>query len=284
MTQYGAESCGDASYALSDGLRIAYVKAGSGEPLIFLNGVGSTKEIWQQQIGSLSAEFGCVALDYRGYGESEVPPAECLHLSARGPQCISREAFARDLFAVMDACEFEAAHLCGCSLGGVVALESYVQAPDRIRSLTFVDSFAHYPNGLETISERIRTLVELGMEAFASSRSAGVLGPHAPLPSIERVREQMASVPLQVYVAATQVTWTGDYRALLPQIAKPVLVMWGEHDTIVAPRALSEELAMRIPTAQPLVVVPDAGHLPNVDNPQFFNATLRAFLKHQVGA
>ncbi|MDQ6780177.1 MAG: alpha/beta hydrolase [Candidatus Eremiobacteraeota bacterium] len=263
----------------SDGLRIAYVRRGSGEPLVFLHGVGSTKEIWRTQMAALPVSFDCVALDYRGYGESEVPPPACLRLRAHGARCISRAAFARDVFAVMDACGMASAHLCGCSLGGVVALEAYAQRSRRIRSLILVDAFARHPHGLETIGDRLRTLFALGMESFAESRAAGVLKPQAALGNIAAVREQMRSIPLAVYAAATQATWTGDYGALLPQINQPVQVMWGEHDTIIAPRALSEELVAKIPTASPLVVVPDAGHVPNVDNPEFFNATLAAFVR-----
>lgn len=264
---------------ISDGLRIAYVRQGLGEPLLFLHGVGSTKAVWVAQMAALPSQFDCVALDYRGYGASEVPPAACLRLRAHGARCISRAAFARDVFAVMDACGLASAHLCGCSLGGVVALEAYAQRPSRIRSLTLVDSFARYPHGVETIGQRIGTLLELGMESFAESRAPGVLRPHAALGNIAAVREQMRSIPLAVYAAATQATWTGDYSALLPHIEQPVQVMWGEHDTIIAPCALSEELVAKIPTARPLVVVPDAGHVPNVDNPHFFNAALAAFVR-----
>lgn len=273
------------SYAVSDGLRIAYVSAGSGEPLVFLNGVGSTKEIWRYQFDALSSSFRCIAFDYRGYGDSEIPPRDCLRLEACEEKSISRAAFARDAFAVMQACGADAAHLCGCSLGGVVALECFKQARACVRTLALVDSFAQYPRGLETIGERIRTLMSLGMEAFAQSRGPGVLGPHAALPNLERVRGQMSSIPLAVYAAATQATWTGDYRELLPGIAVPTLVVWGEHDTIIAPRELSEELVANIPTAEPLIIVPDAGHLPNVDDPKFFNAALLSFLRrHSRGA
>lgn len=264
---------------ISDGLRIAYVRRGSGEPVLFLHGVGSTREVWRAQMAALPSAFDCIALDYRGYGESQVPPAACLRLRAHGARCISRAAFARDVFAVMDACGLASAHLCGCSLGGVVALEAYAQRPQRIRSLSLVDSFARYPHGLATIGERLGRLMELGIESFAQSRAPGVLKPHAALGDVAAVREQMRSIPLAVYAAATQATWTGDYTALLPHIDRPVQVVWGEHDTIIAPRVLSEELVAKIPTAKPLVVVPDAGHVPNVDNPEFFNAALAAFVR-----
>ncbi len=262
---------------MSDGLRIAYRVSGAGAPLLFLNGVGSVQAIWRKQVSSLSRRFRCITFDYRGYGESERPPASALLPGATGRQTISREALARDALAVLRAANVRSAHLCGCSLGGVLALECYRQAPQHIRSLILVDSFAHYPHGLETIAERLRIITELGIEAFADSRAPGVLKPGAALGSVAMVRQHMASIPLAVYLVATRATWTGDYRRLLPKIARPALVVWGENDTVIAPRALSDELVRRIPAAE-FVMIPNAGHLPNIDNPRRFNAVLARFV------
>lgn len=267
------------SYAASDGLRIAYSYAGTGPPIIFLHGVGSTGEIWRRQLTALSRSLRCIALDYRGYGESDVPPAAALEAKARGKQSISREAFARDVLAVLDACGLASAHVCGCSLGGVVAMECYAQASERVRSLTLVDSFAHVPGGAASVEDRIAALDALGIEAFAESRSPGVLVPGAPAEHVELVRRQMASIPLAVYKAATRATWTGDYRALLPRIEVPVMVMWGERDETIAPYERSAEITYSLREPAQVVVVPSAGHLPNVDNPEFFNQALASFLR-----
>ncbi len=269
------------SFATSDGLRIAYSHAGSGPPVLFLHGVGSTGEIWRRQMLALAPAFQCIALDYRGYGNSGVPQARSLAPGAFDPQAISRAAFARDVLAVLDACGLRSAHLCGCSLGGVVALECYAQASERIRSLTLVDTFAFYPGGAESIDERIRTLDTLGIEEFARTRAPRVLRPDASAEHIEFVRAGMASIPLEVYKAATRVTWTGDYRDLLPRIAVPVLVMWGERDDEIAPYERSAEIVYSLREPGQVTVVPHAGHLPNIDNPEFFNHALAEFVKHR---
>jgi 3-oxoadipate enol-lactonase len=273
---------GGVSFASSDGLHVAYTHAGIGPPIVFLHGVGSTAEIWRRQTLALAPQSTCIAVDYRGYGRSDVPAAASLTAAARDPQSISRAAFARDVFAVLDACELPAAHLCGCSLGGVIALECYARASERVLSLILVDTFAYYPGGEESMDERMRTLDDLGIQGFARSRAAGVLHPDASAEHIESIRAQMASIPLEVYKAATRATWTGDYRDLLPRIAAPVLVMWGDRDNTIAPYERSAEIAYSLPEPAQVTVVPHAGHLPNVDNPEFFNHAISTFI-HQSG-
>jgi pimeloyl-ACP methyl ester carboxylesterase len=266
------------AFASNDGLQIAYVESGSGPPIVFLHGVGATKRMWEPQLSMLSERFRCIAIDYRGYGESDVPPEASLAKDARDQKAISRAAYARDVIAVMDAAKIDVAHVCGCSLGGVVALETYDAKPARVKSLALVDTFAYYPDGASTIEERVATLDKLGIEEFARTRAPGVLKPDAPADLIERVRADMASIPLSVYKASTRATWTGDYRSLLPRIDVPAEVFWGECDTAIAPLALSEELAKGLPTCSGVVRVAHAGHLPNIDNAQFFNLALEAFV------
>jgi 3-oxoadipate enol-lactonase len=257
------------AFAKSGDIKIAYVDAGNGDPIVFLHGVGATKRCWALQMRALSPTFRCIALDYRGYGESDVPPLES----------ISREANARDVAAVMDAAGIDKAVLCGNSLGGVVALEFYKQTPERVKSLILVDSFAYYPGGIENMPERIKTLDDLGIEKFAETRSRALFGPDAQASLVERARADLASIPLEVYKASTRATWTGDYRALLPKIDIAAIVIWGEHDTKIAPRPLSEELARDIPACDGVSEIPGAGHIPQMENPIAFNAVVADFLK-----
>jgi len=268
----------DTKRAKSDGLNIAYLDEGSGPPIVFLHGVGATKRMWAPQLAMLSERFRCIALDYRGYGESEAPPESSLKADARDAKAISRAAYARDVVAVIDAAGIDAAHLCGCSLGGVVALETYDAKPARVKSLALVDTFAFYPGGAGSIDERIANLDRLGIAEFAKTRAPGIHKPDVPRELVEESIADMASIPLAVYKASTRATWTGDYRALLPRIGVPAEVFWGELDTSIAPHELSEELAKAIPTCSGVVRVPHAGHVSSLDNPEFFNLALEAFV------
>jgi len=268
----------EAKHTKSDGLSIAYLDEGSGPPIVFLHGVGATKKMWAPQIEMLSERFRCIALDYRGYGESEAPPDKSLAPDARDSKAISRAAYARDVIAVLDGEGIDAAHLCGCSLGCVVALETYDAKPARVKSLALVDTFAFYPGGVASIDERIGNLDKLGIKEFAKTRAPGIHNSDAKKELVKRSIAYMASIQLAVYKASTRVTWTGDYRALLPRISVPAEVFWGELDSTIAPHELSEELANGIPTCSGVVRVPHAGHVSNLDNPEFFNLALEAFI------
>ncbi|HVA38891.1 MAG TPA: alpha/beta fold hydrolase [Candidatus Dormibacteraeota bacterium] len=253
----------------ADGARCAARVAGRNEvTLLFVHGVGSTGEVWDSQLAALSRHYRCAAVELRGNGVAPLPA----RLSS-----ITCEGFARDVLAVADALGAERFHLIGCSLGGVVGLELWRTAPHRIKSLALLDSFAEYPDG-QAFADRMveAVLAARSMVAFAEERANRILPANAPAYRRTESVRQMACKNPQAYARATQAAWTSDYRALLPQITIPTLVLWGEHD-VIAPRALSEELAAGIPDSR-LVVVPDAGHLSNADAPTFVNAVLEAFV------
>jgi 3-oxoadipate enol-lactonase len=97
-----------------------------------------------------------------------------------------------------------------------------------------------------------------------------------PAERLRETLEQMGAKNLDSYLAATDATWTGDYRAALATIDVPVLVCFGEHDTI-APEPLAREIAGGIPGSR-FAVIPNAGHVANADNAQAFDDLLRPFL------
>jgi 3-oxoadipate enol-lactonase len=255
--------------ATRDGAVAGVRRAGTqGPALIFVHGVGSTAAIWDRQLEAFGDEYRCLAIELRGNGALRPDPQ---------PELITREGFATDVLAAADAAGIDNFTIVGCSLGGVVAFELWKSVPERIDAMVIVGSFARYPNA-QTYADGIAAAVrEAGsMSTFAEQRAAK-LG----LPP-ERLREtidQMASKSVPSYLASTQATWTGDYRDVLPTIAVPVLVTYGEYDAI-APAALSEEIASGIPGAQ-LQAIENAGHVANADNPEAFNNLLRVFLTTQ---
>lgn len=246
----------------------ARISGTRGAGVIFVHGVGSTAAIWDAQLADFANDFRCAAIELRGNGALTDPD----------PSLITREGFAADVLAVADTLGIESFTLVGCSLGGVVAFELWKRVPQRFDAMVIVGSFARYPDGdayARTICDALESAGD--MRAFAEARAARLgLGP-------ERYREtveQMACKSVACYRASTMATWTGDYRAMLTDVAVPVLVLHGERDAI-APAALSEEIAAGIPGAQ-LAVVENAGHVANADAPERFNDLLREFLSVAV--
>jgi 3-oxoadipate enol-lactonase len=250
-----------------DGVDSAVRYAGTDGPaLVFVHGVGSTAAIWDRQLDAFSSAYRTLAIELRGNG---VPKPES------DPRAITREGYAADVLAALDALRIERATIIGCSLGGVVAFELWEQARERIDAMVILGSFAAYPNA-RAYADGICSAVRAAgtMDVFARER-ASRLGA-MPQDRLRETLEQMASKNVASYLAATEATWTGDYRAMLATIDIPALVCAGENDTI-APPALSREIADGIAGSQ-LVLIPHAGHVANADNPQAFNELLRGFL------
>jgi pimeloyl-ACP methyl ester carboxylesterase len=110
---------------------LAYSVAGSGPPVVFIQGVGLHGAGWQPQVEELSNTYSCLFFDNAGVGQSH--PAE-VQLSI--PQ------MAEDTLRVMDAAGFESAHLVGHSMGGCIAMETALRARQRVRSLSLLCTFA----------------------------------------------------------------------------------------------------------------------------------------------
>ena len=261
-----------------DGYRVAYDTAGTGhEIVIFMHGVGSDRTTWRDQLRAVAdAGYTAAAFDYRGHGKSDVPPP------GRIAADISRAGFARDALAVLDALGGAAAkgHFVGLSLGGVVALEIYQTAPERVASLVLADSFARYPDADAGIAKRTADIDRMGVAEFARQRAAALFAPDAPNTDPARIADAIAVMARKDHAAFRQshvVTWSPDYEALLPQIGVPTLVLVGAAD-VVTPSSLSQHLADAIPGAQ-MVTLVRAGHLANVDNPKDFTDAVLGFLQ-----
>jgi pimeloyl-ACP methyl ester carboxylesterase len=107
--------------------------------IVFLHGVGSDKSVWRPQLDYFAVSRHAVALDYPGYGESDPADSEADH-----------DAFAMSILAALDVLGIESAHICGLSLGGVVAIALHHAAPDRCASLILADSSPRIPTDAES--------------------------------------------------------------------------------------------------------------------------------------
>jgi 3-oxoadipate enol-lactonase len=158
----------------------------------------------------------------------------------------------------------------------VIALELALRAPERLRSLTLADSFAWHPDADAILARARGALATLTMRAFAELRVGLLLAPDAPEKTRSQVVETMGRIDPRTYGWASVAVWTPDYRAELGQIRLPTLVLVGEHDRPTPP-ALSEALAAGIPGAR-LEMLPGAGHIANLDQPERFNQAVEEFL------
>lgn len=245
--------------------RLGYEESGSGGvPLVLLHGVGSDKSVWHPQLDHFGSQRRTVAFDYPGYGDSAF-------IERAG-----RDEYAGAILAGMGALGIERAHVCGLSLGGVVAIAMHAAAADRIASLMLADTFAVHPDGQAIHDRSVAAAAELGMRGLAEARVDALIADRTPAPVRSEVIETMSRIDPRAYVLGAQAVWLADQRERVAAIRCPTLILCGSEDRITPP-ALSEQLKDLIPHAA-LVEIAGAGHLANLEQPAIFNRVLDAFL------
>jgi 3-oxoadipate enol-lactonase len=249
--------------------RIGYIEAGGGEatPIIFLHGVGSDKSVWEPQLARFGNSRRAVAFDYPGYGESELS------------ENATRDDFATAILAAMDMLEIEKAHICGLSLGGVIAIAMHASAPERCASLIIADSFAVHPDGQAIYDRSAAASQAMTMRELAEARSGLLLGSAATPELRAEVIKTMAAIDPAAYRIGAAAVWLADQRDRARSIDVPTLVLVGEEDIITSP-SLSEELAALVPGSK-VQPIANAGHLANAEQPEAFNTAIESFLSEQ---
>ncbi len=249
--------------------RIGFDEAGIGDalPILFLHGVGSDKSVWAPQLAHFGKSRRAVAFDYPGYGESEFLDGA------------TRDDYAASILAAMDALGIDRAHVCGLSLGGVVAIALHAAAPHRCASLIIADSFAVHPDGQGIHDRSVAASRAMTMRELAEARSGVLLGSAASSELQADVIEAMATIDPVAYRIGAAAVWLADQGERAMKIDVPTLILVGDEDRITPP-ALSEELANLIPGSR-LERIAAAGHLANAEQPEAFNRAIESFLSEQ---
>lgn len=239
-------------------------RGAGGTPLLFLHGVGSDRHAWDRQLDRFGADRLTLAIDYPGYGDSAFIPGA------------TRDTFAEAALAVLDALGIARAHVCGLSLGGVVAIAMAARAPGRIASLILADTFARHPEGLAIHDRSLAGAEQLGMAGLANARADALLAQPADPAIRAEVVATMSAIDPAAYRLAAAAVWLADQTKAAAAIRQPTLILCGSEDKITPP-LLSEELKTLIPHAG-LVEIAGAGHLPNLERSAVFDRVVAAFL------
>ncbi|MEP7315102.1 MAG: alpha/beta fold hydrolase [Sphingomicrobium sp.] len=242
--------------------------SGSAVPIVFLHGVGSDKSVWHPQLAHLSISRPAIAFDYPGYGESDPRPSA------------TRDDFAAAILAAMDSMAIERAHICGLSLGGVIAIAIHAAAPARCASLILADTFAVHPDGRAIYDRSIAASRDIGMRALAEARAGALLGSAATDTMRREVVDTMSKIDPAAYACGAEAVWLADQSDRVGTIAIPTLILCGNEDSITPP-ALSDDLASAISGAT-FALIARCGHLANFEQPDTFNRLVEQFLADQA--
>lgn len=252
----------------TNGIHLYYEVQGTGTPLLFIHGLGSSTEDWEPQVREFSRSHRVLTCDLRGHGRSDKPP---------GPYSIPM--FAADVAELLQALRCVPAHIVGLSLGGCVAMQLALDFPGLARALVIVNSAPEF------VRRSFRTRVETWRRtAIVHWRGLRAMGERIgrrllPDPGQEALRaafvERFAQNDPAAYLHSLKalVGWTVTDQ--LASIRCPVLVVASEHD--YSPVAAKEEYVRRFPSAR-LVAIPGAHHAVPVECPAAFHAVVAEFL------
>ncbi|MFO7894517.1 MAG: alpha/beta fold hydrolase [Longimicrobiales bacterium] len=262
----------------------------TGGSVFFIHGFPFDGSMWEPQLAALPAGWRGLAPDLRGFGRSPIDGDGCTPSGKRMGAGIARPdepvlsmtCLADDMAALIEREADGPAVVCGLSMGGYVAFELVRRRPELVRGLILADTRATADDdeGRENRMRVAQTVRAVGARPVAQAMIPDLLTERTREEKpevVEKVRSMILGTPAETLVAALAgMAARHDRTADLATLPARTLVVVGEHDAITPPDT-ARAMTNAIPEAE-LVVIPDAGHLSNLENPAAFNAALNGFL------
>ena len=241
-------------------------------PVIFIHGFPFDKRMWENQLLELKDEYRCIAYDVRGHGDSKA-----------GEVDFSIALFAEDLIALMDALQIEKAVIVGLSMGGYIAMNAIQKYSHRFAGLVLCDTQCAADTA-EAKGKRKKTIAFIlrnGLAVYAEESLKNLFA----LASFQTKPQEVSFIHNTIlHTPATTICRTLQALAdrketckVLPQMNFPVLILVGAEDKITSPEVAQK--MQELISGSELAIIPEAGHLSNLENPIQFNLKLKDFLK-----
>jgi pimeloyl-ACP methyl ester carboxylesterase len=244
-----------------NGVNLYYEIHGTGPTILLSHGYSATSEMWREQVGPLSRHYQLILWDMRGHGQTDSPD---------DPAAYSERATVEDMAALLDVAGAGQAIVGGLSLGGYMSLAFYLAHPDRVRALLLFDTGPGFKNDEARTAwnqRALETAKAFDTDGLASLRSKSremAMSTHRSAAGLARAaRGMLAQRDAQVMKS-------------LPNIKVPAVIIVGAEDTAFL--ASADYMAAKIPNARK-IVLPQAGHASNLDQPQMFNQAVEGFLQ-----
>jgi pimeloyl-ACP methyl ester carboxylesterase len=242
------------------GIDLYYEVHGSGPVLLLTHGYSSTSQMWRGQIDVLAGKYTVVLWDMRGHGRSDYPADQSEYSEAHT---------IADMAALLDKVGAERAIVGGLSLGGYMSLAFHRLHRERVRALLIIDTGPGFKKDAAreawnaTALARADSLEREGLGVLKSASAERAFAVHRSADGLAKAARGMLT------------QHTSQVMESLPQIAVPSLIIVGADDTPFL--AAADYMAAKIAGAKK-VVIANAGHAANLDQPQAFNAALVEFL------
>ncbi len=253
---------------------INYDEAGEGSTtIVCLHGIGGDSASFEPQLTCLSSDYRIISWNMAGYGGSE------------SLETVTFPALAEKLCEFLDALNIDKAHLCGQSVGGMVAMETASLFPERVASLVLIGTTSAFGGRDDSFKEqfvaaRLKPLDEgLSIGDLAEKFVPEITGPIASAETVAAATASMAAVPESTYRDIIRCLVTFNRRTDIENFTMPTCLIAGEHDQN-APAKTMARMAEKIPNAE-YHEISGAGHLINLEAGQESNQILHAFYGKQ---
>ena len=259
-------------YQLDNGF-LTYDRNGMGIPLLFIHGYPLSRRIWKPQLEGLSDIASLISVDLRGHGASY--PFEAPY---------TMDLLADDCKRLIDDLPIKTPILvCGLSMGGYVTMALFRRYPHIFRGmiLTSTRSGSDSPEARLNRDAAINNVREHGVSFIVDNILPKMVSP-VTLSSkpnlVDTIHDIMMETSVQGVVGALQgMRDRPDSTPLLPQINCPVIIIHGADDQLI-PIHEAESMTLQIPDSR-LIAIPEAGHLPNLEQPEKYNHAIRDFIQ-----
>ena len=243
--------------------------------ITFSHALGNNLSLWDDQVAILADRFRILRYDHRGHGGSDVPP---------GPY--SFDDLMKDAIGLLDTLEIEQTHWIGLSIGGMLGYGLAQHHGERLLSLVACDARPDAPPDYAAYFQyRIDTVREGGMSAVVEPTITRWFTPEtceANLSVLDKVRAMLLSTPPAGHEGCCEALKRLAFGGGLSGIRIPTLILGGAQDKGAPPGVLGEA-ASSIPDCRH-IVIEDAGHISNLENPSAVNKALEDFLSEIQGS
>jgi 3-oxoadipate enol-lactonase len=256
---------------------LVFEDRGRGLTLLLIHGYPLNRDLWKPQLEGLSSRARVLAPDLRGHGDSQALPG-----------IYTMDLLAGDCAALLDSLKISRpVVVCGLSMGGYVSFALFRKYPERVAGLILAATRAgaDSPDGKAKRDQTANLAREKGLKPVVESMLPKMLSPktYKNQPElVQRAKEIMLKTSLEGVIGDLMgMKERPDSTPMLDKIDKPVLILHGEDDQII-PIDEIERMQAGIAHAQ-LRVLPEAGHLLNLEQPVLFNAAVSEFLDKLPG-
>lgn len=241
------------------------------QAIIFIHGFPYDHTMWDKQVEYFKNNYFCVTYDIRGLGASPV-----------GDGQYTMEKYAEDLFNIISELNLEKPIICGLSMGGYLSFRLLEINQDTFKSIIFCDTKAQSDSDEVKLvrANKIKQINEEGLDSFIDEFVPICFSEEYKSNYTEKFNKvkylSKTNDPIGVKGALIAMISRGDSTPFLSEIKIPALLLCGEHDTMTPPEGM-EEITSKIPNAI-FKIVPNAGHMSPIENPDFVNDAIAEFI------